>query len=173
MSELFVVNADGTGAMRLPGNMQNSYEPAWSSTGKIAFISDRDQSSGELYVMNADGSNVVRLTNNFETERSPAWSPDGTTIVFTRVSDCYYYYYYYTDCENGLYAISANGSNRRAVLSVSDDVEFRDPSWSPDGDIAFTMRRCTPRCEAMLWTVRLDGSRLTPLITGANPVWKP
>jgi Tol biopolymer transport system component len=49
--------------------------PVWSPDGqRIAFVSERDNSSGEVYVMNADGSDVRRLTDNDLSEAMLAWT---------------------------------------------------------------------------------------------------
>ncbi|MCI0556023.1 MAG: hypothetical protein L0287_34200, partial [Anaerolineae bacterium] len=62
--EIYVMNADGSGQIRLTNNLSVDMQPAWSSDGrKITFLSDRDGNL-EIYVMNADGSGQIRLTNN-------------------------------------------------------------------------------------------------------------
>ena len=54
--EIFVMNADGTGQIRLTTNLFNDYEPSLSlDCSKIAFLSDRD-GNPEIYSMNADGT---------------------------------------------------------------------------------------------------------------------
>src|SRR5216117_1720966 len=53
-NEIYVMNADGSGATRLTNNPAADGGPIWSPDGtKIAFISDRD-GNVEIYVMNAD-----------------------------------------------------------------------------------------------------------------------
>ncbi len=48
--------------------------PVWSPDGQhIAFVSERDNSSGEVYVMSSDGSDVRRLTDNDLSEAMLAW----------------------------------------------------------------------------------------------------
>lgn len=50
--------------------------PVWSPDGqRIAFVSERDNSSGEVYVMSADGSDARRLTDNDLSEAMLAWMP--------------------------------------------------------------------------------------------------
>ena len=64
-SEIFVANADGSGARNLTN--ATSYDDdgaAWSPDGtKIAFTRFVG-AAGEIYVMNADGSGLVNLTND-------------------------------------------------------------------------------------------------------------
>lgn len=63
-SEVYVMNADGTGQTRLTNNPAFDTAPSWSPDGtKILFTSTRDDPmSSALYVMNADGSSQTRLT---------------------------------------------------------------------------------------------------------------
>ena len=66
-SEVYVMNANGSGQRNLTRNPAFDADPAWSPDGrKIAFVSNRDGSYG-VYVMNADGSGQRRLA-----QRSPA-----------------------------------------------------------------------------------------------------
>ncbi len=68
--EIYVMNVDGSGVVRLTDSEQSDSDPAWSPDGgRIAFDSLRD--GGGIFVMNADGSSVVRLAEG----HSPAWSP--------------------------------------------------------------------------------------------------
>jgi Tol biopolymer transport system component len=60
-SEIFVMNADGTGVTQLTDNDDGDWDPAWSPNGdKITFYGDRDGDS-EIFVMNLDGGHVVSL----------------------------------------------------------------------------------------------------------------
>jgi Tol biopolymer transport system component len=65
-SEVYVMNANGSGQRSLTRNPAFDADPAWSADGrKIAFVSNRDGSYG-IYIMNADGSGQRRLA-----QRSP------------------------------------------------------------------------------------------------------
>jgi len=60
-TQIFVMNADGTGVQQLTDNEYSSDDPMWSPDGnKIAFDGLPDGRS-EIFVMNADGSNVIAL----------------------------------------------------------------------------------------------------------------
>ena len=73
-SDLYVMNADGSGITQRTADTATEGRPAWSPDGmKVAFASDRD-GDYEIYVMNADGSGVVRLTDNAAADKRPAWT---------------------------------------------------------------------------------------------------
>ena len=109
-SEIYVVNADGSGTTRLTNNDAGDGSPALSPDGqRIVFTSRRDDFFLEIYAVNADGTGLTRLTNNNAHDWRPAWSPDGRRIAF--ISD--------RDGNKEIYAVSADGSET-AQLTNSD-----------------------------------------------------
>ena len=86
-SDIYVMNADGSGARTLTHNALQNAEPAWSPDGrKIAFRSTRN-GNRDIYVMNADGSGKRNLTRNAAWDSRPSWSPDGRKIAFVSNRD--------------------------------------------------------------------------------------
>ena len=74
-TEVYLMNADGSGLTNLTRHDSLDYHPSGSLDGaKITFISGRDGNQ-EIYVMDADGSNQRRVTNNPAVEIGPAWGP--------------------------------------------------------------------------------------------------
>ena len=62
--DIWVMNADGTGAAPLTSGEARDEAPAWSPDGtKIAFNSNRELFNAEIFVMNADGSGVTNISN--------------------------------------------------------------------------------------------------------------
>ena len=108
-SDIYVMNADGSGTRQLTHNALQNAEPAWSPDGRrIAFVSRRD-GNAEIYVMNADGSGKRNLTRNPAKDVRPSWSPDGRKIAF--VSD--------RDGRLEAHVMNADGSGQRS-LTVQD-----------------------------------------------------
>jgi Tol biopolymer transport system component len=82
-SEIFVINADGTGEQKLSGDGDSS--PAWSPDGTQILFNSVRSGSNQLWLMQADGQSPQNLTNADEVSHGDAvWSPDGEEIVFDR-----------------------------------------------------------------------------------------
>jgi len=174
--DLYVVNADGTGAVRLTDAPGGHCDAEWSPDGKrIVFTSYRDHPedssvwNGEIYVMNADRSHVTRLTANEVDDISPTWSPDGRRIAFTRSLDA---------TTEGLYVMNADGSG---VTKLSTgNPHNTGPSWSPDGTrIAFHSWPEVGPAYGGIYLIDPDGSDLVelthpPAYSGDFfPAWSP
>jgi Tol biopolymer transport system component len=73
-SEIFVMNADGTGQERLTVNgLPRDAGPVFSPDGrKLAFESDRE-GTFEIYKMRTDGARPVNLTNDPAGDFTPGW----------------------------------------------------------------------------------------------------
>jgi Tol biopolymer transport system component len=135
-NEIYTINPDGTGLVRLTNNPADDRDPAWSPDGtKIVFASNRSPYTRgfvghmHLWVMNADGTGLTQLTTGTDNESQPAWSPDGTKIA-----------YHYS---NGIAAVFTDGTKDNSInLTASDNGKtwYRgEPTWSPDGQsLAFT-----------------------------------
>lgn len=82
-SDIWVVNADGTGMPRqLTNSPKQDRHPRWSPDGKwIAFESTRDGDS-QIYLLSVAGGEPRKLTNLSMGAAQAVWSPDGRTIAF-------------------------------------------------------------------------------------------
>lgn len=90
---VFVVRIDGTGLRRLTPWKLDATSPAWSPRGtKIVFNSHdepRPGQSANLFWIRPDGGRRHALTHHRGGRGfsfSPGWSPDGSRIVFSRVT---------------------------------------------------------------------------------------
>jgi Tol biopolymer transport system component len=196
-SDIYVMNADGSGRRRLTRSPQNDGDPVWSPDGRrLAFVRVRG-GRADIYVVNADGRGLRRLAHAISFTpmpgapssgfgANPAWSPDGRKIAFMSNRDG----------NDDIFVVNADGSGlRNLTRRPANDrkrigwFSFGGPTWSPDGRrIAFQSRRdrpseleraaCRPRCEREeIYVVDADGSGLRRLthnwrFDGA-PVWSP
>jgi hypothetical protein len=80
-SDIYVMNADGSGVRALLAVDGFEQDPTWSPDGtQLAFKSDRAGAAGagnHVWVMGADGSNPVQLPTGAEgvDDSAPAWGP--------------------------------------------------------------------------------------------------
>ena len=84
LSQIFVMNADGTNDHNISSEGNIDGWPAWSSDGKRVVFSRRVNDSFQLFVMDRDGNNVRQLTDAAGEFVTPRWSPDGTKILCSR-----------------------------------------------------------------------------------------
>ena len=72
--EIYVMNADGSGQIRLTTSAGLDLWPAWSPDGsQIAFDSHRDGNI-QIYVMNVDGSGQMPITRDAWNDMMPSWA---------------------------------------------------------------------------------------------------
>jgi TolB protein len=177
-TEVYVMNADGSGQQNLTRNVALDDSPAWSPDGqKIAFLSNRDGKLGgqfapqtDIHVMNADGSDPQNLTRTPAGEGQPVWSPDGQQIAFQRAVGGV------GNRNFEIFVMNADGSGQRRL--TSNPAFDGSPVWSPDGQrIAFTSDRNQRRYYDDVYVMNADGSgqrRLTRNPAQDSwPVWSP
>jgi eukaryotic-like serine/threonine-protein kinase len=85
-SDLYLANADGTGAHLLISGPGSAYGPAFSPDGSRIRFSVQDQANtNSLWEVRSDGSNLHQLLkgwHNPPNEQSGRWTPDGRYYVF-------------------------------------------------------------------------------------------
>lgn len=171
-SEIYLMNADGTGQLRLTNSPQSEDYPTWSPDGRrIAFLR---QSGGvfSINLMNADGTNQTELTRIIPNNIQPypyerfgmSWSPDGAKIAFQDSTD--------------IFAINIDGSNR-VNLTGGQFVNY-EPTWSPDGArIAFARSIYSHGFYPEVYAMNANGSDIRRITTSEeycesrSPDWSP
>lgn len=88
-SNLWVVNADGSGHRALTDGLINAHTPRWSADGsRLAFISnahvkDDKDAKPQIYVRDMATGDTGMVSRLNETPAGISWSPDGNSIAFT------------------------------------------------------------------------------------------
>ena len=175
INDIFKMNPDGTGVVKLTHSGSFNGSPGWSPDGKkITFASDRRNHQGrmEIHVMNADGSNVRRLTtlpSDAMLEDAPRFSPDGSRIVFTR---------YITDPgRSALFTVRVRGGGLKQLTPWGNGAS--DADFSPDGKKLVFEAFPNKECGGEIYTVEADGQHLTNITdtrcqgVSGDPVWSP
>ena len=130
-TDLWVVNADGTGLTNLTETADFSeHRPDWSPDAStiVYWRRPNDAGGGEVWSIGADGSAAESLATEGTNDWKPRWSPDGSLIAFT--SD-----------RNGTEAIFTMAPDGSDVGELTAELAF-NPEWSPNGThIAFESTR--------------------------------
>jgi Tol biopolymer transport system component len=161
-ADIYMVNLDGTGLVRLTHDPAADFDPSWSPDGRQIAYRHEDEKSGQIYVMNADGSDERNLTKRRGLDYSPAWSPDGKKIAFGSVRGG----------RAAIWVMGTDGSGRKRLNKVYGEY----PAWSPDGrKIAFDHLTSSNNWD--IWVMNADGSHARPLIatkwSEQGPAWSP
>ncbi len=115
---IYSINANGGTPRLLTRTAADDQSPDWSSTGQIAFKSNRD-GLWQIFTMNADGSNQRNVSNSSDNDEEPAWSPDGRQIAYQTGK--------FGPSE--IFVMDASGANKRNVSNSPASEEA--PAWSP------------------------------------------
>ena len=110
--DICTINADGSGLVRLKTDPSVDYGPVFSSSGGLAFVTDR---FGMASTAVLEDGGTVRLVSE---GTDPAWSPDGTRIAFASGF-------------GDVFVVAAAGGN--PVNVTNDGLGYYGPVWSPDG----------------------------------------
>lgn len=158
--EIYTMNADGAGVVRLTDGKDGYHEADWSPDGSRIVFRRVTGDGGDIWTMNADGSGAALLYAGTQMDSDPRWSPDGSRIAFVRMVSRQQG----TGVTTEICAVHADGSN--LVRLTHDDGGDWSPAWSPDGSkVAFFGFRVSAN-DPDIFTVNPDGTELGLLLGG-------
>jgi Tol biopolymer transport system component len=151
--KIWQVSSDGAGGKKkVPGSGGWDYDPAVSSTGRLAFCSW--QASGNenipgtslIWTSNLDGGDLTQIREG----ENPQWSPDSKKLVFSYKGD--------------IWLIDADGRNLMQLTNTKDIIEGL-PSYSNDGScIVYTsnegkqqVKNANQSVDFNIWLMEEDG----------------
>lgn len=161
--------ADGSVAALTSEKTMHSIPLAWSPDGlKFLFAAlpfDQEAESNDIYVMDANGKNMTNLTQSPEHEGTAHWSPDGSEIVYARLTE---------ERNSTIFVMNETGKNpQQLTFELGLNAA---PFWSPDGEkIVFLSDRDGAR---QIYTMNRDGENVQQItdiqreFVGA-PAWSP
>ena len=163
-TDLWRMNADGSGLTRLTSHAAVDMQGTWSADGsRIAFTSDRDGNE-EIYSIASEGGGLLRLTNHPWRDNFPAWSPDNGRIAFAsqrRTGE-------FGGAE--IHTMRPDGSDVVRISEVTENAEWHDdPEWSPDGGRVLYARD-QPDSWKSTWEIDLETMDLRQLFAGSGLV---
>ncbi|PYP07855.1 MAG: hypothetical protein DMD59_13900 [Gemmatimonadetes bacterium] len=129
-AEIYVMNADGTGATRLTNDPQPDGRPGFTPDGQsVVFHSARPAGKQQIWVVNVDGTGLTQLTRD-SVNSAPSVSPDGQTIAYVSQRN--------KDAD--IWLMARDGSNQRQFTRSPQQRES-DPHFLRDGTLAYLVER--------------------------------
>ena len=166
-SDLYVMNADGSGAQQLTHNGASS-SPVWSPGHRQIAYRFKQNDVADIYVMNANGSGAQQVTHDNGTNNDyPTWSPDSQQIAF--VSN--------ESGKSDIWTVNVGGGTAHQ-LTTSPNADAQSPAWSPDGrQIAYSTNSTHPIGNYEIYLMNADGTHAQRLTTSDgdsdSPAWSP
>jgi TolB protein len=165
--DLFVTREDGTCLRQITSDSGQDLLPSWSSTGKLAFTSDRG-GARRVWVHDLDSGSEVPLELGGLSATSPAWSPDGAALAFEGWVPGL--------ASSDVYLADARGGQ---PFNLTGDASYNSgPAWSPDGQTLYFVSNRTGRYEVHVLrpadcTSSAGGCPASAVTTGSRIVGKP
>jgi Tol biopolymer transport system component len=178
---IWVMNADGSGLVRLTDEVYDHSDPTFTPDGKHILYASQKGGYSAIWIMNADGSDQRRLTRAGLEAASPDVSPDGSHVVFGQGGD--------PSKPASIYTMGIDGSSITRLTDPGCCNHDGLPKYSSDGkQIVYLTDRNYPLLDGMeIYEMNADGtnqsqvtSNLTlggwpdsPYFNGVYPDWGP
>jgi len=140
LSDLFIINADGTGLRRLTNDKYADLQPVWSPDGKtIAFATDRGPTTdfSQLKIGNMRlalyhlDSGVIEILGHMSEGKNinPEWAPDGKSLAFVSDRTGINNIYLYDFADGNVYQLTDLYTGAAGIMQLSPVL-----SWARQAD---------------------------------------
>lgn len=186
-SEVYIVNADGSGLTNLTVHPANDDFVAWTPDGcRLLFLSDRDEKAGRgrtLYIMDADGSDAQRLIDdvtfcggsNIRGSNRGVWLPSSSSKIVLEQGS--HWYVVDVDCVLSRSTISGDLLPECRVQLPKDPSLACFVNWPPGGKQFSYEGVDTMTTRMDIIVVNFDGTGLRNLTNcpadDISPAWSP
>ncbi|CAN5873665.1 hypothetical protein BH23GEM9_BH23GEM9_07540 [soil metagenome] len=169
VSDIFVINADGSGLSNVTRNVQrgangpvSAERPSWTPAGRIVFTFGFQLLNPLQYRLvstEADGSGWKELTAGTFRDHEPEVSPNGNLIALRRAGEWGEF----------IDIIAADGTQ---LGWISLPGQGYTPSWAPDGQSLIYSHSSTAG-QSTIYMTALNSAQRRVLVPsgGRNPVW--
>ena len=82
LSNLWIVNFDGSGMMPITTGVHNAFSPKWSHSGEMFTYKSNVEGRTQLYLYNLQNNSTQKLTNVQSSIGNVEWSPDDKYLLF-------------------------------------------------------------------------------------------
>ncbi|MBN2254991.1 MAG: Tol-Pal system beta propeller repeat protein TolB [Deltaproteobacteria bacterium] len=163
ISDIYVVNFDGSGIETVTKTKAITVLPHWSTDGATLSFTSYMKANPDLYLLDMPTRKMARLSHYKGLNLSGPWSPDGKKLLLTLSKDG----------NEEIYVM--DNSDRKLTRLTRDPAIDVSPSWSPDGSqIAFVSNRSG---SPQIFIMNSDGSKTRRLTFegkyNTSPSWCP
>jgi hypothetical protein len=160
--DVYVANADGTGARAFAAGRRGENYPAWSPDGEsIAYTVEES-----LFVRTLEGEATRRMARDGIEISRPSWSPDGRFIAYSVAR---------ADQSAHIWVVPSRGGSAQPLTSGA--VRDHHPAWSPGGRFIAFIRSDAVSPINQLWVMEANGAGPRPLLADTephgSPAWSP
>lgn len=141
-SQIYTINADGSGLKQITKSSAIDTEPTWSADANwIYFTSDRG-GRPQIYKTSSNGGDAQRVTFEGAYNVSPRFSPDGKSLAMIRN-------------DGGKFRVALQDLTTGQVQLLSEGAQDESPSFAPNGRVLLYATRA--KGHGALAAVSADG----------------
>jgi TolB protein len=141
-SQVYTINADGSGLKQITKSSAIDTEPTWSSDAKWIYFSSDRGGRPQIYKVSSAGGDAQRVTFEGAYNVSPRFSPDGKTLAMIRN-------------DGGKFRVALQDLSSGQVQLLSEGSQDESPSFAPNGRVLLYATRVGGR--GTLAAVSADG----------------